>query len=40
MPRDRFTKQPIEVFGSEGNSLYTLGFLNFDLDVRPIKIAS
>lgn len=35
--RDKITKQPIEVADFEGNSTYTLGFINFDLTVRPIR---
>lgn len=31
--RDRVTKQPIEVFGFEGNSTYSLGFVNLDITV-------
>lgn len=38
MPRDKITRQPIEVLGFDGNSTYTLSFVNLDLTRKPMRI--
>lgn len=39
IPRDKIARQPIEVSSFRGHSMYTMGFVNLDLTVGPIRVA-